>query len=106
MLEKVNKQNPQKRPKNRYDEWFESHIKVLARHYATLSYISEWGYLEDTFWRLLPNPEADYAFQKTLIKLNDCNMLYTFVRKYDFLPAIKKKLHRYPEAQIYYETYH
>lgn len=104
-LKKVDKTDPQKRRLNGYDAWFVSHVEDFCRYKKAIEYIDHYGYLEDTFWANIKNPDKNVRLQKNILRIDggSANMLYYFAKRYQLLPKVKLwiKLRRLEYWQSY-----
>ena len=120
-LLKVNRYNPETRPADSMDRWFEEATPQLMHSDSCLAYINHYGYIEDTFWKNIRklglHPEQDVKFQRLLISVyrlktfgiwteNFCNLLFHFGAHYRLLPELEQILindSRFADAKQTYE---
>ena len=93
-LKRVDVHDPSKRKADYRDIWFKENVNKLAKYKGTLEYIHRHGYLEDTFWKHVRDPKHNDRLQKNLIELGADvpNMVYRFIKDYDFLPYYRWNL--------------
>lgn len=118
LLEKVDKSDPQKRCRNFYDGRFEKLLPCLFLYGEALRIVDRYGYLTDTFFRVLADIGSDQRWQHRLCEVEANkfmpqnpyfakygNLLFGYIRRYDLLPEVKEELFQNPKYKRVVEIY-
>lgn len=115
-LEAVDKRDLRSRERNKYDEWFITHIDDFCKHPEFLAYIARYVYLTSTFIEHLYNHQNDTQLQKNLVSVvhsqiydayyaNCQNLLYDYLEHWDLAPEIKETIANDPRFEYVKNMY-
>ncbi len=99
VLERMDKSDPAKRCPNAWDERFRQMVPVLHKYDAALAYLQKYGYLCDTYFSCLQNPQDQPELQRCFCRVekyantNDYaleypNLVCAYLRRWDFCEEV------------------
>lgn len=100
ILEKMDHTDPEKRKKNVYDTYFSYLVPIMHKHEKVLKFLNTYGYVRDTYFSLLKEPEKNLELQRCICsvhipcymkeyRLAYSNLLCEYLKRYDLVPEIK-----------------